>query len=228
LARAREAGSTVAGPEAWGWVPPPLVGEGAKVRPAWLHDYLLAPYAIRPACVLRMPRYNLSSEEAGKLVDYFAAAAGVDFPYSSPDPSQLGPTVELDENASKRLATAMKMVVDTQTYCAKCHLIGDYSPGGEIRTILAPNLQQVQHRLRPEYLRRWLANPKTILPYTGMPVNFPASGEPVDPTRFPGNSLDQLEAARELLLNYDQYLTSRISIREMIEGTSRGQPAEPE
>jgi len=80
LEEGRGAGAAVAGPEAWGWGPPPLVDEGAKVRPAWLHDYLLRPGKIRPACLLRMPRYNMSSEEAGKLVDFFAATAGVEFP----------------------------------------------------------------------------------------------------------------------------------------------------
>ncbi len=52
LAEGRAAGSSAAGPEAWGWVPPPLVHEGKKVRPEWLHDYLLEPTRIRPAVVL--------------------------------------------------------------------------------------------------------------------------------------------------------------------------------
>jgi len=84
LAEARKLGANPAGPEAWGWGPPPLMDEGAKVQPAWLHDYLLRPTVIRPAAVLRMPQYNLSPGEAAALVDYFAAVAGVDFPYSSP------------------------------------------------------------------------------------------------------------------------------------------------
>src|SRR5204863_4918786 len=35
------------GKEAWGWVPPPLIGEGHKVQSDWLHDFLLEPFAIR-------------------------------------------------------------------------------------------------------------------------------------------------------------------------------------
>ena len=34
--------------EAWGWLPPPLVGEGKKVQTEWLHDFLLDPFQIRP------------------------------------------------------------------------------------------------------------------------------------------------------------------------------------
>ena len=50
--------------EAWGWLPPPLVGEGRKVQTDWLHDFLLDPYPIRPAVVLRMPKFNMSPAEA--------------------------------------------------------------------------------------------------------------------------------------------------------------------
>ena len=62
--------------DAWGWVPPPLEGEGRKVQTDWLHDFLLDPYPIRPAVVLRMPKFNMSSAEASKLANYFAAVEG--------------------------------------------------------------------------------------------------------------------------------------------------------
>ena len=224
LSDARAAGSSAAGPEAWGWLPPPLVGEGAKVQPAWLHAYLLAPHPIRPAAVLRMPRYNFSPGEAGKLVDYFAATAGVEFPYMPP----ISPRNATTGDVAKQRDEAMRMVADTQTYCAKCHLVGDFSPGGRVRTILAPNLADVQQRLRPEYLRRWLADPKSVLPYTGMPDNFPATGESVDPARFPGSSVEQLEAVRDLLLDYDRYISGRVSIRAMIESNVEAERVEPQ
>src|SRR5262249_28739043 len=32
----------------WGFVPPPLVREGMKAQPAWLHQFLLNPTEIRP------------------------------------------------------------------------------------------------------------------------------------------------------------------------------------
>ena len=61
-------------------LPPALLREGERVRPAWLFDYLRNPGKVRHQqqdggiMVLRMPRYNLSDEEALALVDYFAAA----------------------------------------------------------------------------------------------------------------------------------------------------------
>ncbi|MCE5267148.1 MAG: cytochrome c, partial [Planctomycetaceae bacterium] len=73
LADARRSGASGAEVEAWGWLPPPLVHEGAKVEPQWLFRFLLDPQAIRPAVAMRMPRFNLSTAEARKLTDCFAA-----------------------------------------------------------------------------------------------------------------------------------------------------------
>jgi len=81
--RERQVNSAAKGSEAWGWLAPPLVGEGAKVQPDWLHDYLLNPTFIRPAVVMRMPQFNMSSREAAILVNYFAARDGVAYPYES-------------------------------------------------------------------------------------------------------------------------------------------------
>jgi len=224
LADGRASGANPTGPEAWGWGPPPLVGEGAKVQPAWLHEYLLRPTVIRPAAVLRMPQYNMSPREAAAMVDYFAAVAGADFPYPAPVGQAFQPVGQASQpdmqsrpdvqgreprRPDDRLDRAMKIVTDKVTFCAKCHLIGAYSPGGSIRTTLAPNLDEVHRRLRPDYVRRWVANPRATLPYTGMPVNFPPTGPPKGQDLFPGSSSEQRDAVTELLLRYDWYLKRR-------------------
>src|SRR5207245_1420178 len=68
--------------------PPALIREGEKVQPDWLFRFLKNPFEIRPVTVLRMPRFNMSDEEAMALVNYFASvdkvnnpAAGVIYPY---------------------------------------------------------------------------------------------------------------------------------------------------
>ena len=221
---AKAAGANFAAVEPWGWVPPPLVHEGSTVRPQWLHDYLLEPTQIRPAAVLRMPKCTLSSAEAGKLVDYFAAVAGVDFPYSSRPPSPPEQLAAKEKQRPHRLDDAMRILVDRNTYCAKCHLIGDYGPGGETRTVLAPRLDQVGRRIRPEYVRRWLANPKSALPYTGMPVNFPPTGPLLGQELYTGSSIEQLEAVVDLLLNYDWYMHGRTSIKSLAESIKQEEP----
>jgi hypothetical protein len=41
--------------DAWGWLPPPLVGEGRKVQSGWLHKFLLNPHTMRsiPTSMIR-------------------------------------------------------------------------------------------------------------------------------------------------------------------------------
>lgn len=56
-------------------------GRRQKVQSEWLHDFLLNPYAIRPAVVLRMPRFNMSTREATSLVKYFSALDDAEYPY---------------------------------------------------------------------------------------------------------------------------------------------------
>jgi cytochrome c2 len=219
LAQAKAAGAQAAPAEAWGWVPPALVHEGRRVQPAWLFDYLLSPWAIRPAGVLRMPRFNLSPAEAGVLVDYFAAVDGVEFPYvSNQRPAQREP------RSASAMDGAMRLVLDRKTFCAKCHLIGDYSPGGEIRTVLAPNLAQVGQRIRPDYLRRWLADPKSVLPYTPMPVNFPPTGGPLGQDLYRASSVEQLDAVLEFLLDYNETMNRGNSVRRAMEQIDGGKP----
>jgi cytochrome c551/c552 len=217
LAEARAAGTSASLQEAWGWVPPALAGIGRAVQPPWMYEYLLRPRVIRPATVLRMPQFSLTSDEARRLADYFAAASGAEFPYAAPA-GPLPATAAEEQARLARCDRAMKFLVDRTTYCAKCHLVGDYGPGGEIRTVLAPALDQVGRRIRPDYLRRWLASPKSALPYTAMPANFPAAGPALGQDIYPGTSLEQLDAVMELLLNYDWYLGRRQSVRRMAEG----------
>jgi mono/diheme cytochrome c family protein len=200
--------------DVWGWVPPPLVREGEKVQTGWLHDFLLNPYPIRPAVLLRMPRFNMSSEEAEKLVHYFAAADKVDYPYQyhRSGGGDYTPPEDLD-----KYDQAIKLVTDNN-YCVKCHLIGDFRPKG-LPAALAPNLDRIYQRLRPGYLTEWLAHPSHKLPYTGMPVNFPPHNDPNAKLRtslFPGESEDALRGVISLLLNYDTYMKHHTSIKSMV------------
>jgi hypothetical protein len=150
--------------------------------------------------VLQMPRFHLTPAEAGKLADYFAAVDGVEFPYVS-----TAPALPADgRQPLPRRDDARRLVMDRKTFCAKCHLIGDYRPAGADDTGLAPDLAQVGQRIRPEYLRRWLGDPKSVLPYTPMPVNFPPSGKPLGQDLYRGSSVEQLDAVMDFLLHYER------------------------
>ena len=63
-------------------LPPPLVREGERVQPGWLYQFLLNPTPVRPQThmLLRMPRFNMSTEEAMTLVNYFGSYSKLDNP----------------------------------------------------------------------------------------------------------------------------------------------------
>ncbi len=241
VAREKEVNPNAKGSEAWAWLPPTLVGEGEKTQPEWLYTYLLEPHLIRPATVMRMPRYNLSRAEAQQLVDYFAARDQVSHPYHFDplrQPAYLAQqdrqyaerlqkladegTVQLDGPFSNRhLADAMRMVV-SGNYCVKCHLIGDFNPAG-IERVKAPDLAQVYQRLRAPYVRTWLAKPTAIQPYTSMPVNIPydpsapLQGTTVPQELYHGTSIEQLDALVDLLMNYDRFSHGRAPVTPLVE-----------
>lgn len=241
--RERQVNFAAKGSEAWGWLPPPLTGEGAKVQPDWLHDYLLNPVFIRPAVGMRMPRFNMSSREATILVNYFAARDDVAYPYEMEPTRLTGTSVSADRAAAQdmsmatgserrrspanamenRFDGAMRIVTDSN-YCVKCHIVGDYNPLSSDRA-KAPDLVSIQNRLRPRYVRRWLARPSSILPYTSMQVNFtydrdaPNEGASISQELYRGTSTQQLDAVLDLVMNFNWYLRQRAPISPMVRET---------
>ena len=246
----RKSNPNASGSEAYGWLPPPLHNEGEKVQTAWLHDFLLDPYPIRPATFLRMPKFNMSSSEAAALANYFAAANSAEFPYAnsgSRDKSRLaaledqytkrqgtgdrgqgagdrrqGQRSEVSSQRSQapegmqRLDDAMKIVVNGN-FCVKCHLVSDFEPTGSNRA-KAPQLADIYRRLRPDFVRDWIANPKMILPYTSMPVNIPYQDPPaVLGQLYHGTNVDQIDALTDLLMNYDQYTRQSTKIADRVQ-----------
>ena len=188
--------------EAWGWLPPPLIGEGRKVQTEWLHDFLLDPYLIRPAVVLRMPKFNMSSDEATKLVNYFAAVDGVDYPYEFDPRTREAHLAEAEVAASRaRLSDALKIVTDNN-YCIKCHLLGDFAPAGS-ESAQAPQLDDVYAtRSRPNFALDWIANPKRISAVHRHAGEHSARQAGQPGALFKGDSEQQLNAVVDLLLNY--------------------------
>jgi len=220
IADEKQINPNVKADDAWGWLPPPLVGEGNKVQSGWLHRFLLNPQTIRPAAVLRMPKFNFHATEATSLVNYFAAVDGAVFPYvydSRLDESSLAATEVAHPG---HLDGAMRIVTNTN-YCVKCHLVGSYAPPGNPKA-LAPQLAEVHERLRPEYVHNWIANPKRYLPYTGMPVNIPFD-KPVSQDLYRGTSGQQVAALTDLLMHFDAFAKQQLSLEAYL----RQQPAAP-
>jgi cytochrome c551/c552 len=210
--------------DAWGWLPPPLVGEGKKVQSPWLHKFLLNPHTIRPPAVLRMPKFHFDSAQAAKLVDYFAAVDGAEYPYVADARLDESSLAAAERAYPGHLQGALKIVTNTN-YCVKCHLVGDYAPPGSVKA-LAPQLARVHERLRPGYVHDWIANPKRFLPYTGMPVNIPFD-KPVSQDLYKGTSEQQVNALTDLLMHFDTFAKS--NLRPVLEAfLKQAAPATPQ
>lgn len=230
----QEVNPAAKGTEAWAWLPPPLIGEGTKVQAEWLHDFLLDPHMIRPATVMRMPKFNMSSSEATALVNFFAARDQAEYPYAYQERTRAGHLLQTEQNyqeslakvpqgqrpdGASRLDHAMNIVV-SNNYCIKCHRVGDYSPQASDRA-KAPDLSVVYQRLRPDYVRRWIAEPRRILPYTSMPVNIPykegdANLGGLDQKLFHGVSPQQVDGLVDLLMNFNTYNQGKNRIAPMV------------
>lgn len=199
-------GITVGENEAWGWTPPSLAHIGAAVRGDWLRRYLLAPYPIRPNVPLAMPRYDLTSEQIDILVAYLQAIAQAPPERTPPRAARLADIARKRSDRPDYLEKAFGILTDTTTYCGKCHTPDGRPAPGSASITAAPRLDAVADRLRPEYLRAWLSNPRAVLPYTAMPVLFPADGTPLDRSVMDASSGEQMEAVLDLLAILSDYL----------------------
>src|SRR5262249_29790913 len=107
--------------DARGALPPSLIGQGERTQPDWLARFLLEPTPIRRLAILRMPKFNMSVDEANVLRAYFAAVTrqtnpglGLSFPT---------PIIEGREDNGdfwkKKTAEYVKYLKDTKQYEAR-------------------------------------------------------------------------------------------------------------
>lgn len=189
--------------------PPIITGEGAKVQEVWLHDFLKSPSttgqpnSIRPWVPTRMPTFQFSEEEIGKVQKYFLGLSNQeltlrDYRAVRPDPAMV--------NVGRSIFTDFQ--------CLKCHPSGPFRPGsGEVSTAdLAPNLALARDRLKPEWIVDWLADPGKIQPGTRMPTFFPDGQSPL-PDVLNGDARKQMEAIRDYLLTIGQPARSTVAAK---------------
>jgi mono/diheme cytochrome c family protein/cbb3-type cytochrome oxidase cytochrome c subunit len=272
-------------------LPPTLVREGERVQPEWLFRFLRHPSIVRPQftrqgaiekgmMALRMPRFNMSDEDAQAIVDYFGAvdrtdnpAFGVTYPYlaipqkqdtflrernalyvatlpkmkgeieksvlpaaeaalkkaqaeeeKAPE-GQKAAATSARQKAQKELDGLKKLIADiparenspdafaVDAYhllvagrtgaCLECHNVG---PLEARPNPFGPPLDISHDRLRPDWLKYWLANPQRLLTYKSfMPKNYPevsSLDQVKDLNLYPGMPLAQLTALRDLLMIY--------------------------
>ena len=199
---------------AWQASPPPLYREGLKVQTPWLYQFLLEPHQIRYTTVLRMPRFNMSPQEARSLANYFAAVDGAPYPYQDVrprDPDYLAArkneVSELMGENDDYLGTGWKVL--NGTLCIKCHSVGGrtFKVSDPKKDVHAPDLRHAARRLRPEWTEVWLFKPSWLIPYTSMPVNFKQADIGVQfPDLFQGDTTQQVTGVRDALMNYPRLM----------------------
>lgn len=189
--------------KAWQKAPPPLIREGEKVQTQWLATFLLEPGTIRPATVLRMPKFNYREGDTQALAEYFAAADGQPYPYVAIPERESSYLAPIEVKRPEYLEDAWKLVTNKEL-CIKCHPVGGIQPVGKPEE-LGPMLSRAPDRLRPDWMYRWIANPGRLVPYTAMPVNF-KKDEPKYQELFKGSSAEQVRAARDALINYNRVM----------------------
>ena len=202
---------------AWQMSPPPLYMEGTKVQTPWLFNFLKNPGKLRHTTVLRMPRFNMSDDEAQSLANYFAAVDGTPFPYQ-PIPEREPPYLNAANTEFHKAFPDKKDDYLTESWqmlnaplCIKCHSVGGRQvvisdPAKDIR---GPNLDLASERLKPDWMLLWLFRPQWITPYTSMPSPLPpqqVGGQPRYPELFGAEGLRQTVSLRDALVNYYKLL----------------------
>ncbi|TWU09535.1 Cytochrome c [Symmachiella macrocystis] len=213
--------------DAWQMSPPPLYQEGIKVQTPWLYKFLKNPDRLRFSTVLRMPKFNMSDEEALVLANYFAAVNGAEYPYQ--DIPQREPEYLSIQNAKypHYLEESWKLfnIPRPDGLCVKCHQFGgmEYT-STDPKDKRGPNLNRVESRLRPDWTLLWISNPKWITPYTAMPQNF-KKATPQFPQFFGGEGDVQTRAIRDALMNYHRMMeqNEKVAGSETAPGQAGGQ-----
>lgn len=145
-------------------LPPTLDGIGARLQGQYMYQFLHEPKAVRPWLTLRMPTYPLSDPQMQLLVDGFAAAAAVTNPYTY---------VAQTHIAQDHFQRGIKRF--NHYKCVQCHptSIDQGLPPDVDPEDLAINLMLTKSRLRPEWIKDFMARPKQIAgSETRMPTVF--------------------------------------------------------
>ncbi|MFQ5822584.1 MAG: c-type cytochrome [bacterium] len=182
--------------EALSFVPPDLIGEGRKVQPTWLFEFLKNPIIkIRSWLNVRMPTFGFSDEEVNQLIEYFQALEGMSEPF-----------IDIDiELTKKEIKAAEKLFSEDYLSCFSCHQVGRKKPEGP-PSGWAPDFLLAPDRLNPDWVYDWISDPQALQPGTRMPSFYP---DAAPPDILDGDPEKQVEASRDYLMNIRKFVSKR-------------------
>jgi mono/diheme cytochrome c family protein/cbb3-type cytochrome oxidase cytochrome c subunit len=150
---------------------PTLDGVGARLQGQYMYQFVLEPKAVRPWLKMRMPTFGFTEAQARLLVDGFAAAGAVSNPYTYVAKENIPP--DHFQRGIRRFH---------HYKCVQCHptSIDQGLPKDVDPEDLSINLTLSKTRLRPEWIKDFLAHPKQIAgAQTRMPtVFYTVEGDP--------------------------------------------------
>lgn len=178
--------------EALSFSPPDLIGEGSKVQPDWLFEFLKNPTTeIRPWLDVRMPTFDLSEDEINDLIAYFQALEGMNKPFQD---------IEIELTMTEMRA-AEELFSANLLSCFSCHQVGSKKPEGP-PSGWAPDFLLSPERLNPDWVYDWIADPQSLQPGTRMPSFYP---DAAPPDILDGDPDKQIAALRDYLMSIRQF-----------------------
>jgi mono/diheme cytochrome c family protein len=131
---------------------PDLTWEGSAVQRDWLLKFFKNPNTLRPTLIRRMPKFNVTDQEATVLTDYILTA------YQTP---------AFDRDSLEPASDAAQMEKGRQLFyskyaCQSCHIVDPQKDKGYI----GPTLTQVGSRLTSAWIFQWLKAPQALRPGT--------------------------------------------------------------
>ncbi|GAB4333443.1 MAG: hypothetical protein Kow0099_05350 [Candidatus Abyssubacteria bacterium] len=148
------------------YLPPRMVGEGERVQPQWLFEYLRTPKPLRIWLKMRMPDFSFSAEQAQNLVEYFSIISespeDARLPYALPFRTEDLSPIEL-EMGEYRLRFDK---------CLQCHppSLDETLPQDVELADLSTDLRLAKSRLRFEWIKNFLRDPDR---YAGSGTRMP-------------------------------------------------------
>ena len=138
--------------------PPSLSHIADKSTREWIYAWLKDPQAY--AVTSTMPNFKLSDPDAR---DISAFLIGNSTPMAG-DTAPVTPTTK-DQKAPDPTAGAS---LYGESFCASCHAVQN-AAGNVVGGDVGPELTRVGNKVKPEWLRAWLRNPRVYDPQTAMP-----------------------------------------------------------
>jgi hypothetical protein len=191
--------------EAKVFTPPVLYGEGKKVQFPWFFKFLKKPATLRPWLEVRMPTFSFHDNEIKSIARYFAETDSAQYPFEFFRETDRDYIVAKEEKIPGYLIKARSLFESKDVNCGLCHVRGDSTPEGA-PSDWAPDLSLASTRLKPKWIERWLMDPQLIQPGTKMPRFF---REGVFQDIFPGSPKVQIEAIKDLLMNFPEEMTKQ-------------------